>query len=121
MVLVMTAADRRSRFVWCLGIFLVAAVIRVSMAILLGVFQRQPGGEMFAVAQSVATEGVFGNPNFLPSGPTAFVAPMYPYILVALLKLSAGKVAFPLLVATFNILVASSSARSIYRARIFEP
>jgi hypothetical protein len=103
----MTAADRRSRFVWCLGIFLVAAVIRISMAILLGVFQRQPGGEMFAVAQSVATEGVFGNPNFLPSGPTAFVAPMYPYILVALLKLSAGKVAFPLLVATFNILVAS--------------
>jgi hypothetical protein len=58
------------------------------------------------VATSIATSGVFGNPNGLPSGPTAHVAPVYPYVLAALIKLTSSTT-LPALVTSLNILAAS--------------
>ena len=89
-----------------MGIFLVAIAVRVAMGIALGAFNVPPNGEMTAVAESIAATSVFGNPNRVPSGPTAHVAPVYPYLLAGLLK-ATGPVSFRPFVTTLNIVVAS--------------
>ena len=61
---------------------------------------------MFAVAQSIATTGVFGNPNGVPSGPTAHVPPVHPYILAAVLT-TTSSTAFPYVLTALNIVAAS--------------
>jgi hypothetical protein len=97
---------RRSGTLEFVTLFVIAAAVRLGLAIVVGAFQRQPAGEIFAVAQSIVGNGVFGNPGGLPSGPTAHVAPIYPYMLAALLKLTSNTF-FPTLVTMLNILVAS--------------
>jgi hypothetical protein len=95
---------RRSLFLQCAAVFVVAATMRISLGIVLGAFHREPDGEIFFVAQSIATHGVFG---LTPTTPTTYVAPIYPYLLAALLKLTPNNMVFALVVATLNILVAS--------------
>jgi len=47
----------------------------------------QFGWEMGRIARSIATGQGFSSPTDLPSGPTAWAPPVYPYILAAIFKL----------------------------------
>jgi hypothetical protein len=94
------------RLLHSLSIFLVAIAFRILLGFVQGAFERQPSGEMYAVAHSIATTGVFGNPNGIPSGPTAFVAPLYPYVLAALQLTMPDQIIAPVL-ATVSIVLAS--------------
>lgn len=99
---------RRNRavLVGCGALFLVAISVRVALAIVRGAFPNAPAGEMFSVARSIATTGVFADPFGVPSGPTVHVPPIHPYFLAALLRLTSDD-AFPYVVIILNIVAAS--------------
>lgn len=62
-------------------IFVVAFVLRLSLAILFPDFGVAVPGEMERVAESWATTGQLANPYLSPTGPTAHVAPLYPVLM----------------------------------------
>lgn len=67
--------------------------------------------ETFAVAHSLATTGEFADPYLLPTGPTAHLAPVYPYLLSLIyrvfgLTLVAGYVTWLLAAAAESVMFA---------------
>lgn len=66
---------------WTLLIFAAAVIIRLLIALATHAFSGIPLGEAFNVAKSIASTGHFANPYAVPTGPTAHVAPVYPYLM----------------------------------------
>lgn len=75
------------------------------------------GYETGRVARSLATGHGFGNPLYAPSGPTAWLAPIYPGILAAIFKLlGVYSAASAIAILTFNSLVSALTCVPIFFA-----
>jgi len=70
------------RLPMALWLFTLGLGLRFAFILLSGLY-REPINftEMEKIAQSLATENLFGNPYKIPTGPTAHCAPMYPFLL----------------------------------------
>ncbi len=77
---------KRLKVIICL-MFLVAFGLRIATAVATQDYAEPAVGEALLVAHSVAVNGVFGNPYQFPTGPTAHLAPVYPYFLALLMAL----------------------------------
>lgn len=110
-------------------IVLIALLLRLAVITIGHTYRITPrrdhfqfGWEMGRIARSVATGQGFGSPTDLSTGPTAWMPPVYPYILAGIFKLfgvySAASAWFIL---AFNSLVESLTCLTIYRIgeRIF--
>ena len=79
------------RFPWrpCLLVFAVALVVRVFFLTLIPEDALQPSGdwELDAIAMSVVESGQFANPYIEPTGPTAHLAPVPPFMLALIYKI----------------------------------
>ena len=78
------------RFPWrpCLLVFVVALAIRLFFLTLIPEDALIPSAdwELDAIAMSLATEGQFANPYIVPTGPTAHLAPIPPFMLALIYK-----------------------------------
>jgi hypothetical protein len=72
---------------WALIIFAAAVIVRLLIALATRAFSGIPLGEAFNVARSIASTGEFANPYALRTGPTAHVAPVYPYLMSGAIRL----------------------------------
>ncbi len=70
----MTIAPRRA----CILVFCLSFLVRAGMLAWMKPQNSPTGSELRNIALSVAREGVFGNPYFYPTGPTAHTTPLYP-------------------------------------------
>ena len=61
-------------------IFLLAFGVRLGLILAFKTYLNPFDSEVTNVAKSLATTGVFGNPYKIPTGPTAHVAPIYPFV-----------------------------------------
>jgi 4-amino-4-deoxy-L-arabinose transferase-like glycosyltransferase len=85
-------AEEGDRFVW--AIFWTALVVRIAV-MTVGHFYRIPpyedhfkfGFEMGRIARSLATGQGYANPFDRPSGPTAWVTPLYPLLMAGVFRL----------------------------------
>ncbi|MGH9802133.1 MAG: hypothetical protein ACRD82_17360 [Blastocatellia bacterium] len=65
----------------CGGIFLLALVVRIGLAVALNLHATPRNTEFERIALTLAATGVFGDPYRIPTGPTAHHAPLYPLVL----------------------------------------
>jgi hypothetical protein len=74
--------------VWlvCLFVFLSVFSFRLLLAFGLKRDLTSDRCEVEMIAESLARDGMFGNPYKLPTGPTSHAAPAYPYLLSAIYK-----------------------------------
>jgi hypothetical protein len=70
-----------------IALFLLAVVVRLAFALAAKTYDEPAYSEAVMVARSIADSGSFANPFAVPTGPTGHVAPVYPYLLAAILKL----------------------------------
>ena len=78
---------RRASFFRTVGlIFLLAFAIRVFLVMQLKEYRELDRPETVRTAISLAQDGTFSNPFPTPTGPTAHVAPLYPWILSLIFK-----------------------------------
>jgi hypothetical protein len=70
----------------CLFVFLSVFSFRLRLAFGLKRDLTSDRCEVEMIAESLARDGVFGNPYKLPTGPTSHAAPAYPYLLSAIYK-----------------------------------
>lgn len=85
-------AEEGDRFVW--AIFWTALLVRIAV-MTVGHFYRIPpyedhfkfGFEMGRIARSLATGHGYANPFHYPSGPTAWVTPLYPLLMAGVFRL----------------------------------
>jgi hypothetical protein len=75
---------------WALIIFAAAAIIRLLIALATHAFSGIPLGEAFSVARSITSTGQFANPYAVQTGPTAHVAPVYPYLMSGAIRFFGG-------------------------------
>lgn len=68
-------------------IFATSFILRLAFVLSLHTYRDLERYELERTAISLATEGVYGNPYALPTGPTAHVSPGYPLILAAIFRL----------------------------------
>lgn len=68
-----------------LAIFVLAAAVRILLAVESKFYDQPAYGEAVMVARSVARVGSFANPFQISTGPTAHVAPAYTYLLALIL------------------------------------
>src|SRR4051812_13200126 len=68
-------------------IFLVAVVVRLTFVLVFHPYRDLARYELERTALSLAQLGVFGNPYFSPTGPTAHVSPGYTLVLAAIFRL----------------------------------
>ena len=61
-------------------------MVRIAFALAAKTYDEPAFGEAVMVARSIADSGSFANPFAVPTGPTGHVAPLYPYLLAAILK-----------------------------------
>jgi len=87
--------DLRRRFAemrdrqWVALLFLAAALPRLLLVI---ARRSKPlPSEMTNVAWTLATSGVLGDPYGVPTGPSAHIAPGYPFILAQLMRIAGGR------------------------------
>ncbi len=106
-----------------LFIVLVAFLLRLAVITVGHTYRITPrrdhfqfGWEMGRIARSIASGQGFSSPTDLPSGPSAWAAPVYPYILAGIFKLfgiysntSAG------VILTFNSVWAALTCLTLYR------
>jgi len=88
-------------------IFVVAIAVRILIAFVTGVYTKPAYGEAVMVAVSIAHHGGFANPFATATGPTAHVAPMYPYFLALILKWIPWGPRFTLVTMGLSILASS--------------
>ncbi len=84
----------------------------------------QFGWEMGRIARSIAEGQGFSSPTDLPTGPSAWAPPLYPYILAGVFKLFGVYSAFSAwVILTFNSIFAALTCLTIYRIakRIYGP
>ena len=81
----------RNGFSWrpCLLVFAVALAVRLFFLTLIPADALRPSAdwELDAIAMSLATEGQFANPYIEPTGPTAHLAPIPPFMLALIYKI----------------------------------
>lgn len=116
------APPRRKNSRMLLWMVLVALLIR--LAVVMGTYHDHMnpvmgywwlGGEEGHVARSIAQGHGFGNPLYTQTGPTAWFAPIYPYILAATLKLfGMFTTAFCIVTLSFNALVSSLTCLPVF-------
>jgi 4-amino-4-deoxy-L-arabinose transferase-like glycosyltransferase len=104
-------------------IVLVAFALRLAVIVIGHTYRINPlrdhfnfGWEMGRIARSIFQGKGFSSPTDLNSGPTAWAAPVYPYIMAAVFKLFGlytRQAAFVML--AFNSLVASLTCWTLYR------
>src|SRR5271170_7882864 len=76
----------------------------------------QYGWEMGRLARSIATGQGFSSPTDLPTGPSAWAPPLYPYILAAVLKLFGVYSALSAwVILAFNSVFAALTCLTLYR------
>jgi len=76
----------------------------------------QFGWEMGRLARSIATGHGFSSPTDLPSGPSAWAPPLYPYILAGVFKLfGVYSAASAWVILTFNSIFAALTCLTLYR------
>ncbi|MEQ1886136.1 MAG: hypothetical protein ABL967_13815 [Bryobacteraceae bacterium] len=64
-----------------------------------------PGPESLNVARTLAAQGIFANPyHALPTGFTAHVAPLYPFLMAAMIRLSGSMFAFSIWLVIWNVI-----------------
>src|SRR5579863_5121711 len=68
-------------------LFVVAMLVRISMIVCVRPYHDLARYELERTAISLAQTGVYGNPYFLPTGPTAHVSPGYTLILASLFRM----------------------------------
>jgi hypothetical protein len=76
---------RRSHLFWL--IVALGIVVRTSLLVGSRFPLRIDYAEMEKIARSLATHGTFADPYFLPTGPTAHHAPIYPFLLSLVFRL----------------------------------
>ena len=80
-----------SSFPWrpCLLVFAVALAVRLFFLTLIPADALRPSAdwELDAIAMSLVTEGQFANPYIEPTGPTAHLAPIPPFMLAVIYKI----------------------------------
>ncbi|MEQ1946338.1 MAG: hypothetical protein ABL995_04070 [Bryobacteraceae bacterium] len=65
-----------------------------------------PGPESLNVARTLAAQGIFGNPyHSFPTGLTAHVAPLYPFLMATMIRLSGSMFAFSIWLVIWNVIV----------------
>ncbi len=80
--------QNREQIVLSVAVVFVVAVFTLIYAPIGSNHPNAGGGEMVAVADNLVRQGEFGNPFMLQeTGPTAVVAPVYPFFLAALFKM----------------------------------
>lgn len=76
----------------------------------------QFGWEMGRIARSIATGQGFSSPTDLPSGPSAWTPPLYPYILAGVFKLfGVYSAASAWVILAFNSIFAALTCLTLYR------
>lgn len=104
-------------------IALIALVLRLAVITIGHTYRITPRGDHFQfawevgrIARSIATGHGFASPTDLPSGPTAWMAPVYTYILAGVFKLFG--VYSPVsawIILAFNSLCAAFTCATVYR------
>src|SRR5579864_835704 len=106
-----------------LFIVLVAFLLRLSVITIGHTYRITPrrdhfqfGWEMGRLARSVATGHGFSSPTDLPTGPSAWAPPLYPYILAGAFKLFCVYSALSAwVILTFNSIFAALTCLTLYR------
>lgn len=70
----------------CVLVFLVALGVRLAYVFGLKTYLTIEAGELVQVARDFAESNTFANPYKIPTGPTAHVAPVYPFLLGLIYK-----------------------------------
>jgi 4-amino-4-deoxy-L-arabinose transferase-like glycosyltransferase len=104
-------------------IVLVALVLRLAVITIGHTYRITPrrdhfqfGWEMGRLARSIATGQGFSSPTDLPSGPSAWAPPLYPYILAGVFKLSGVySAASAWVILAFNSIFAALTCLTLYR------
>ncbi len=104
-------------------IVLVAFAIRLAVILIGHTYRITPrrdhfqfGWEMGRLARSIALGQGFSSPTDLTTGPSAWAAPVYPYILAGIFKLSGIYTpASALVILTFNSVFAALTCLTLYR------
>jgi hypothetical protein len=68
-------------------LLVISLIVRILIAISTHAFSVVPTGATLMVAKSLAATGEFQNPYAVPTGPTAHVAPLYPFLISILIRL----------------------------------
>ena len=111
----------RRRSIWF--IVLVALVLRLAVITIGHTYRITPrrdhfqyGWEMGRLARSIASGQGFSSPTDLPSGPSAWAPPLYPYILAAVFKLFGIYSALSAwVILAFNSVFGALTCLTIYR------
>jgi 4-amino-4-deoxy-L-arabinose transferase-like glycosyltransferase len=113
-----------------LFIVLIAFLLRVAVITIGHTYRITPrrdhfqfGWEMGRLARSIATGQGFSSPTDLPTGPSAWAPPLYPYILAGVFKLfGIYTAASAWAILTFNSVFAALTCLTLYRiaARLFD-
>jgi hypothetical protein len=94
---------------WPLLIFAVAFTVRMALVVHIHYIGPLVHTETFNVARSIAERGTFANPYGLAeTGPTAHVAPLYPFVLSLLMRLLGTGAVFAVVVHTTTVAAASA-------------
>ena len=104
-------------------ICLVALLLRLAVITIGHTYRITPRGDHFQfawevgrIARSIATGHGFASPTDLPSGPTAWMAPVYTYILAAVFKVfGVYSAASAWMILAFNSICAALTCWTIYR------
>src|ERR1700688_2140450 len=120
------AAHNVQRQSWTHSIFfiiLIAFLLRLAVITIGHTYRITPrrdhfqfGWEMGRLARSIATGHGFSSPTDLPSGPSAWAPPLYPYILAGVFKLfGVYSAASAFVILTFNSIFAALTCLTLYR------
>src|SRR5258708_7316436 len=103
-----TLRDKTTPLMWSLValIFAGGLLMRVAVAIYTHAYD-DVGGEAVRVAHSIAETGSYSNPFGLPTGPKAHVAPVYPYLLSLLLRVTPTEHLFKIAATMLAVVVTS--------------
>jgi 4-amino-4-deoxy-L-arabinose transferase-like glycosyltransferase len=118
--------DRSSHRSWhhsLFWIFLVALLLRVAVITIGHTYRITPrrdhfqfGWEMGRIARSIALGQGFSSPTDLPSGPSAWAPPIYPYLLAGIFKIfGIYTSASAWMVLAFNSLFSAFTCITLYR------
>ena len=106
-----------------LFIVLIALLLRLAVITIGHTYRITPrrdhfqyGWEMGRLARSIATGQGFSSPTDLPTGPSAWAPPLYPYILAAVFKLFGVYSALSAwVILAFNSVFAALTCLTLYR------
>jgi len=116
-------SDKHTRRRFIFFIFLLAFTLRIAVIVIGHTYRINPlrdhfqyGWEMGRLARSIAEGHGFSSPTDLDSGPSAWTAPVYPYILAGVFKVFGIYTrASALVILTFNSIFASLTCWTLYR------